>query len=130
MVKDFSFPLVLMVAVAGAAGSLLRWGMAVVVQRAAGGGFPWGTYCVNILGCLAFGLVVALAEDKAWIGPQARLVALTGFMGAFTTFSTFAYDSALFYREGMWVMLAANVIGQNVLGVACVLMGLKLGQSL
>ena len=130
MPRDFSIGLVLLVALAGAAGTLLRWGVAVGVQRVAGGAFPWGVFVVNMAGCLLFGLVVALAEDKAWLGSGTKLVALTGFMGAFTTFSTFAFDSAMMYREGAWVMLAGNLVGQNALGVVCVLAGMRLGQAL
>lgn len=122
--------MVLLVAMAGGTGTLLRWGVAVGVQRVTGAGFPWGVFAVNMLGCLLFGLVVSLAEEKAWLGAGAKLVVLTGFMGAFTTFSTFAFDSATMYREGAWVMLAGNLIGQNALGVACVLAGLRLGQAL
>ena len=119
-----------MVALAGAAGTLLRWGVAPGIHRATGAGFPWGVFVVNMVGCLLFGLVVALAEEKAWLGPGLRTVALTGFMGAFTTFSTFAFDSSEMFREGAWMALAGNMIGQNVLGVVCVLAGMRLAQAL
>lgn len=130
LAQTFSIPLVLTVALAGAAGSLLRWAVATGVQRVLGGAFPWGVFAVNLAGCLLFGLVVALAEDKGWLGEHGRVVALTGFLGAFTTFSTFAFDNALLFRDGAWLPLAANLIGQNVLGVVCVLAGLRLGQAL
>lgn len=130
MMKEWSIPLLLGVAFAGAAGTLTRWGIATAVQRVAGGPFPWGVFLINMAGCLLFGLVVALVEEKQWLGANARLVLLTGFMGAFTTFSTFAYDSSLFLRDAQWGLFGANLIGQNLFGVALVLAGLKLGQAL
>lgn len=128
--REFSIGFVLLVAAAGGIGTLLRWGVALGVQRVTGASFPWGVFAVNMLGCLLFGLVVALADEKQWLGTGTKFVALTGFMGAFTTFSTFAFDSATMYRDGAWIMLAANLIGQNALGVVCVLAGMRLGQAL
>jgi len=130
MTKEWSIPLVFAVAFAGAIGTLARWGAATVVQRFVGGAFPWGVFVVNMLGCLLFGLVVSLAHEKQWLSPTTQFVLLAGFMGAFTTFSTFAFDTSLFVRDAQWGYAAANLIGQNILGVVCVFAGLKLGQAL
>ena len=130
MTKEWSIPLLLAVALAGAVGTLMRWGIGTAVQHLAGGAFPRGVFLINMAGCLLFGLVVALSEDKHWLSQGARVVLLTGFMGAFTTFSTLAFDTALFLRDAQWGYAAANLIGQNVLGVVCVFAGLKLGQAL
>ena len=130
MTKECSIPLLLAVALAGAIGTLARWGAATAVQRFAGDAFPWGVFLVNMLGCLLFGLVVTLAQEKQWLSPNTQFVLLTGFMGAFTTFSTFAFDTSLFVRDAQWGLAAANLVGQNLLGVACVFVGLKLGQAL
>jgi CrcB protein len=115
---------------AGAAGTVLRYSLAAIVQRFCGPGFPWGTLTVNALGCFLFGLLWTLAEERLVIGPQVRLIALTGFMGAFTTFSTFAYETSELLRAAEWATAVANFAGQNVLGIACVFLGFALGRLL
>lgn len=120
----------LLVALAGAAGTLVRYGLAGWVQRVAGPGFPWGTLAVNLLGCLLFGLIVAVSEGRALVSPQARLVLLTGFMGALTTFSTFAFDTTQLASHSGWLLAATNIAVQNVLGVMGIYAGLALGQRI
>ena len=117
-------------ALAGALGTLARFATASTVQKWSGASFPWGTFLVNASGCLLFGFVWQLAEGRRIISPDARLIALTGFLGAFTTFSTFAFESTQMIREGYWLALAGNLIGQNALGIACVVLGMALGRML
>ena len=119
-----------LLAVAGAAGTLARYGLSGLVQRLLPTGFPWGTFVVNGLGCLLFGIVWALAEERLVIGGLTRLVLLVGFMGAFTTFSTFAFETGQMLDGAQWLMAAANVLAQNVLGIALVLAGIALGRLL
>jgi len=113
---------------AGALGTLARYGVGGVVQRAFGGAFPWGTLVVNALGCLLFGLVWALAEERLVISGETRLILLVGFMGAFTTFSTFAFETSAMLRDAEWSFALANVLSENVLGIACFFAGLALGR--
>jgi CrcB protein len=120
----------LLIAAAGAVGTLSRYGLAFVVQRWCGAGFPWGTLAVNVSGCFLFGLVWTFAEDRLLISPATRIIVLVGFMGAFTTFSTFAYETAEFLRDAQWLLAAANVIAQNFIGVAAVILGFAVGRSI
>jgi len=113
---------------AGALGTLARYGVGGVVQRTFGGAFPWGTLVVNALGCLLFGLVWALAEERLVISGETRLILLVGFMGAFTTFSTFAFETSAMLRDAEWSFALANVLSQNLLGIACFFAGLALGR--
>lgn len=115
-------------AVAGAVGTLARYGLGGLVQKYAGAGFPWGTLAVNVLGCFLFGLVWTLAEERLLISGQTRFILLTGFMGAFTTFSTFAFESGQLLRYADWPLVAANVAAQNLLGVGCLFLGFALGR--
>jgi len=115
-------------AAAGAVGTLARYGVAGVVQRALGGAFPWGTLVVNAVGCLLFGLVWALAEERMVISGETRAILLVGFMGAFTTFSTFAFETSAMLRDAEWSFALANVLSQNVLGIVCFFAGLALGR--
>ena len=118
----------MLIALGGSAGALSRYIVAGATQRLAGGSFPLGTFVVNALGCLLFGLLWGLMEDRAAIGPQTRVMVLTGFMGAFTTFSTFAFESASLLRTGQWAYAFINIIGQNVLGLTCLFVGLMLAR--
>lgn len=114
-------------ALAGALGTISRWGLGLMVQRWLGFSFPWGTLVVNVLGCFLFGLVWSLAENKFFISNAARVVILTGFMGAFTTFSTFAFETGEMMRHGEWPYAFVNLLVQNALGLLFLFMGLSIG---
>ena len=120
----------LWITVAGACGTLARYGLAGVVQRWFGSGFPWATAAVNVIGCFLFGVVWALAADHGVIDAQLRAVILVGFMGAFTTFSTFGYESVTLAREGEMLASLANIVIQVVAGVLLVWLGYGLTKSL
>jgi len=111
------------IALAGSLGALARYGATGAVQRLLGEEFPWGTLVVNALGCFAFGMVWALAEDRLVISGETRFILLTGFLGAFTTFSTFAFETSDMLRDSQWMLAAANLGGQNLLGLLCVFLG-------
>ncbi len=118
----------LLLATAGALGTLARYGTGLLVERHATGFFPWPTLTVNMIGCFFFGAFYAFAEERTgWIG-ETRVIVLTGFMGAFTTYSTFAFDTANFLRESQWLLAAANILTQNILGVALLLLGVFIGK--
>jgi CrcB protein len=118
----------LLLAVAGATGTLARFGLGGFVQRLAGGSFPWGTFVVNALGCLAFGVVWSLAEERLIISGSARSIVLVGFVGAFTTFSTFAFETGQLLDDSQWLAAAANLLLQNAVGIALMLVGIALGK--
>ncbi|MBN1911454.1 MAG: fluoride efflux transporter CrcB [Pirellulales bacterium] len=115
------------IGVAGAAGTLARYGLGGWVQAGTKGVFPLGTLAVNLLGCLAFGVVVSVMER--WAGhAELRSILLIGFMGAFTTFSTFMFETGELTRDGQWLWAMGNLAAQNVLGLAAVIAGLALGR--
>ena len=119
-----------LIALAGAAGTLARYWLSGLVYEVAGREFPWGTAAVNILGCFLFGLVWELGSDRMILRTETRAVLLTGFMGAFTTFSTFIFESGAFLEEGRILPALANVGFQTVLGFAALFGGLMLGRML
>ena len=121
---------ILLIALAGAAGTLARYWFSGLVQRASGAAFPWGTFAVNMGGCLLFGLVWSMAEERFLIGPQARSVVLVGFMGAFTTYSTYTFETAQLLRDSEWALALGNIALQNPSGVAFLFLGLILGRLL
>lgn len=117
-----------LLAVAGAMGTLCRYWLGDIVQRLCGPAFPWGTLTINVIGCLLFGFVWSLANERMLISPQARIVILTGFMGAFTTFSTYAFESAQMLKDTEWQRALANIALENVVGIAAVFVGFAIGR--
>ena len=92
----------LAIAVGGAIGAVLRHAVSTGMYSWLGMGFPWGTLMVNVLGSLALGAVVEAGASTLKLTPELRALIATGFLGAFTTFSTFALDAAnLFDRQAM-----------------------------
>ena len=81
-------------ALGGVAGTFARYVLGGVIYQLFGTSFPYGTLAVNLLGCLIIGFLAALAEEKFLLGPNARLLLMVGFCGAFTTFSTFIFETA------------------------------------
>lgn len=114
---------ILLLSAAGAAGTLARYGLTHLISRLAGEGFPWGTWATNALGCLLFGIVVGLADQAKQLSAETRAILLTGFMGAFTTFSTFAYDTHQQWTSGQLAISLAHAVGQIVTGVILVAVG-------
>ena len=118
----------LSVAIGGAAGAMARYGTVVAYQRFAPTTFPLAILTVNVLGSLLFGLIWAYAEDREWISENMRLLVLTGFLGSFTTFSTFAFDEAMFIRTGSWSIFVANLLISNAAALTAVFIGFRIGK--
>jgi CrcB protein len=120
----------LLIASAGAVGTLARYGLSGLVQRITGPAFPWGTVTVNLSGCFLFGLVWIYFTEKVSLGGDLRTIVLVGFMGAFTTFSTFVFETGGMLQGGQWLAAAANLTLQNLLGLAALFLGSVLGRAL
>jgi CrcB protein len=118
--------LVLLVFVGGGAGSVARYLLATTVQRSAPGGFPFGTFVVNLIGCFAIGVVGALGLERAALSPEARTFLMVGILGGFTTFSSFTWET-LGLLSARDLLRAALYAGGSV---ALGLLGTALGRAL
>jgi len=124
----------LLIAVAGGFGALARYGLAGAVQRwadsvsASGAFFPWGTAAVNLVGCFFFGLLWVALEERFSFSPDQRAIVLTGFMGAFTTFSTFMFETQKLLEDAQYLAALGNVALQNGVGLVAVILGLIVGR--
>ena len=114
---------VLLVALGGALGARARYGLALASIRWLGPGLPAGTWAANAIGCFLIGLALpTLAGDRA------RLVAVVGFLGAFTTFSTYSADTLALWEAGRTGLAALNAVGSVAVGLAAVALGLTIGR--
>jgi fluoride exporter len=120
----------LLIALAGAFGTLARYGLGGLVQEHTGKVFPWGTVVVNLLGCLAFGIVWASLEERWPASGEVRTIILVGFMGAFTTFSTFIYETNGLLSDRQWLPAVGYFTIHNLGGLAALVAGLALGRLL
>lgn len=109
----------LLVAGGGAVGSVLRYLASIwVSQLAQGSRFPWGTLCVNLIGCVLAGVIAIWTEKAQWFTPDHRLLLMTGVLGGFTTFSAFGLETMNLLKQGdVWLALAYVLISV-VAGVA------------
>jgi CrcB protein len=117
-------------ALAGTLGTWARYGISLLAPRLLGVTFPWGTLAVNLLGCFLFGVICELGGERMRISVETRIILLVGFMGAFTTFSSFAFETADMLRQSHWWLAFGNIAVQNVLGIAGVFLGFAVGRWL
>ena len=117
------------VGVGGALGAIARYLATGWVQSLTGASYPWGTFAVNVLGCLALGLAVSWLQT-AVASPELRELVAIGFLGSFTTFSTFSYEALAMIRGGEWWGVGTYVVGSVVLGVLAALLGMGVGEAL
>ena len=113
----------------GGLGALCRYGLGVAGGRLMGAGFPWGTFAANMIGCFLIGAAFGLSSRAGWFGPEVRLFFMTGFLGALTTFSTYALESMNYLRGGGSHVALTNFLANNVGGGLLVLAGLWLVQA-
>ena len=113
----------LLVGIAGLAGTLLRYWLSGFVARRYGETFPVGTMVINVLGCLLAGAIFNLTEERFLMNPTLRTVILIGFLGGFTTFSSYGLQTFTLLRDGEFGLATLNVAVSNVLGLFMVWLG-------
>ena len=119
---------ILLVALGGAVGSVARYKLSgLVLHQTVDWRFPAGTFAVNVIGCLAAGVLAGLAEKHDMLSPDARLLLFTGLLGGFTTFSSFGLDTFTLAEGGRAGTAAVNVAIQVVAGCALVAAGYAAG---
>lgn len=107
----------------GVVGALLRWWVASVCGRFFSTGFPVGTLIINVSGCLFLGWFMTFAGHRLIISDTTKLAVATGFVGAYTTFSTFIFESNGLLKGGAFYQAMLNLIGSLILGLIAVRCG-------
>jgi CrcB protein len=118
-----------LIAVSGAAGAVSRYALDGWISDLTHGQFPWGTFVINVLGAFALGLLVALTTERLLPHPRWRVAIGIGFLGSFTTFSTYAYESVKLAEDGAAGLALLNSVGMVALGMVAAFCGLAVGRT-
>ena len=130
--KGSDMALYLWIAVGSALGGVSRFWLSGIIARAFGETFPWGTLLVNISGSFAIGIVAALTAPDArlFMGSTARLAIMAGFLGGYTTFSSFSLQTLALVQDGEWLLASANIALSVIACLVAVWAGYALAASI
>ncbi|MDT8378577.1 MAG: fluoride efflux transporter CrcB [Desulfotignum sp.] len=117
----------LLVMAGGSLGAASRYGISLLSVNLWGTRFPWGTLVANLAGCFLIGLLFGLSDRVRLLTPEMRLLLITGFLGALTTFSTFSIETVSAGRAGLMVQPVVNILINNLGGLALTVVGLWIG---
>jgi CrcB protein len=114
-----------MIAIGGALGAIARYQLASVIQARIPVGFPWGTFVVNVTGCFVMGAATTVMTERL-VDPNWRFLIPIGFIGAYTTFSTFEMETFRAIADGAWLVGGLNVVGSVLAGYLALWLGVML----
>lgn len=118
----------LMVGVGGFLGAIARYAVSLWVARFWSGDFPLATFLINVSGCFILGFFASLIAERLALDPAWRLLVATGFVGAYTTFSTFEYETHRLVETGAVLWATLNVAASVVVGFLAVRLGAALAR--
>ena len=121
---------ILLIGIGGFCGAIARYAVDTWISDAVRTPFPWGTLAINVTGSFALGLLFTLTAERGPLPEELRLPLGVGFLGAYTTFSTFALESLRLADSGSSSLAIANVAGSVLLGLAAVLIGVAIGRAI
>lgn len=113
----------LIIGIGGFVGAIARYAIGVWIGQKWGRSFPLGTFVINVSGSFFIGLLMSLFTERFMVNPQWRLLLVVGFLGAYTTFSTFEYETGGLIKDGEWLIALMNVIFSVVAGFVALKIG-------
>jgi CrcB protein len=111
-------------------GAIARYGVALWIGQKWGRSFPLGTFVINVSGSFLIGLLMTLMAERFTENPQWRLLLVVGFLGAYTTFSTFEYETGALLKDSEWLYASLNVIGSVFVGFIALKLGEVIAKSI
>ena len=120
----------LWIGLGGFLGANARYALGVWIASRVGSAFPWGTLVINVMGSLAIGIILVLLTERFVADPAWRLFLVVGFLGGYTTFSSYTFEALALMEAGEWLSAAWYVLGSNGLGLATAYLGMVLARSL
>ncbi|WP_333653179.1 fluoride efflux transporter CrcB [Dissulfurispira sp.] len=114
----------LIIGIGGFIGAIARYAIGLWIDQKWGRSFPLGTFVINVSGSFFIGLLMSLFTERFMVNPQWRLLLVVGFLGAYTTFSTFEYETGRLVKDGEWIIASMNVFFSVFAGF----IALKLGE--
>lgn len=121
---------ILLIGLAGFAGTIGRYWLSGVVARKYGETFPLGTLVVNLFGCFLVGLLFYLMQERYLVNQSVRTIILIGLLGGFTTFSSFGLQTFTLLQDNEIALATLNLVASNVLGLFLVWAGYTLAKAL
>jgi CrcB protein len=120
---------VLVIGIGGFVGAVARYGLAAWIGQRWGRSFPLGTFVINVSGSFLIGLLMTLMAERFTENPQWRLLLVVGFLGAYTTFSTFEYETGALLKDGEWLFAGLNVVLSVIVGFVALKLGEVMAKS-
>jgi CrcB protein len=120
----------LIISIGAIFGANARWIISRYMAKVLSPVFPYGTLLINFTGSFAVGFFMIWTSERVLVDPRWRLLIVVGFCGAYTTFSSFAFETMAYFEQGQWLLMALNFLSNNVLCVAAALGGMALGRAL
>jgi CrcB protein len=117
-----------MIGIGGALGAIARYQVTAMIQTRFPVAFPWGTFVVNVSGCLLLGMITTILSERFVLYPNWRFLIPIGFIGAYTTFSTFELETFQAMNSGAWLVGGLNVILSVAAGYAALWLGVVLAR--
>ena len=118
------------VSIGAIVGANARWIISRYTAKLLGPVFPYGTLVINITGSLIVGFFIIWTTERVLVDPRWRLLIVVGFCGAFSTFSSYAFETMAYFEQGQWALMVANVLSNNLLCLGAVLAGMVLARVL
>jgi CrcB protein len=121
---------IFIIGIGGFLGAISRYGVALWIGQRWGRNFPLGTFVINVSGSFLIGLLMSLFTERFMVNPQWRLMLVVGFLGAYTTFSTFEYETGTLMKDGEWLIAMLNVLLSVIVGFIALKLGEVIARSI
>jgi len=129
-VRDLFSTDIFVISLGAIAGANARYFLSRYAARVLGLVFPYGTLIINVLGSLIVGFFLIWTSERVLVDPRWRLLVVVGFCGAFTTFSSYAFETMAYFEQGQWLLMFTNFFSNNLLCLAAALAGMALARVL